>query len=153
PYYTSDGKMWRRQFDTGLLNPRIDPPFYSPASTPSASDGTFTDHIDISWTLIPYALGYKLIRVGGGETREIGWLGPYVTNWQDNANSGVKPGVNYTYTVVAGWSPSNGDFLGQVRLSADTGYINAASATKGTFPTIINVSWPAIPGAEGYKLV
>lgn len=112
-----------------------------------ASDGSSTTAVNLSWTAVSGAPGYRVFRaIGSGTPVEIGQ--PTASNFADTT---AAVGTVYTYAVkVKG-------LLGDSEYSnSDTGYIaNAAtptgvSATDGTSTANVVVTWNAVANATSY---
>ena len=112
----------------------------------TASDGTLTTGVAISWSAVAGATGYRVYRaVGAGAATQIGL--PTGTTFSDTT---ATAGTVYTYTVRARSAAGNTLFS-----APDTGWRNlpaptAVSATDGTFTTKVRISWAAVAGATGY---
>ncbi len=114
-----------------------------------ASDGTFTNKVQLTWTASDGASSYavyRATRIGGTRTL----LGsPKDTSFADTT---AKPGVTYYYWVKA--------FQG-INASAysvnDTGWRKLSppanlQASDGTFTTKVQLTWAASSGATSYKV-
>jgi hypothetical protein len=114
----------------------------------SASDGGFTDRVDIAWLAVPSATSYQVYRDGGliGE--------PTAASQSDTA---VNPGQIYDYSVracnPAGCSSESQPNPGHARLSAPA---NAATSCDFSGPSTDGIpvfSWSAVSGAvEFYEV-
>ncbi|MDB5355900.1 MAG: hypothetical protein JWN24_2353 [Phycisphaerales bacterium] len=131
--------------------------------TPSVSRGL--DHVLVTWTPVPFATDYKVVRSDGFV---FGWLTSEATQWYDWGGAavpagqwnGLVPGVHYTYTIVAAFGSkdaNNGtDYSKQEPVGAASGYekdYDVAAATAGTFSDHIVVTWTPVPFATDYKVV
>lgn len=79
----------------------------SPPSYVSASDGTYADHVSVSWPSVSGASYYQVYR----STSSAGTK-PVISGWQANryySDSSVTPGVIYYYWVKAATSSSGAD--------------------------------------------
>lgn len=129
--------------DTGFAGLPAPPGF-------SATDGTYTDRVELVWSEVQNAVSYSIFR---SETNDYPF-GPLlttvtVTSYTDTA---AVPGRLYYYWVRALAS----DTLGQPS-KLDTGFAFLVtpynvSASDGTFADRVRVSWPAIAGATVYHV-
>ncbi len=115
----------------------------------SASDGTYTDRVRLTWYASPSATSYKISRaIGSGIAAQIGTS--TATTFDDMT---ARAGTVYSYTVKA--FNSSTDSAASV---ADTGYIRAANgptnllATDGTFADKVVLMWNSVANATGYKI-
>jgi len=118
--------------------------------TVSASDGTYTDRVQLSWTSATGASGYRVYRSeGGGTPALIASLGSTSLSYADTSAS---PGITYSYQLASTHS------LGESLLgAANTGFRSysvpvGVAATDGTASTGVTVSWTAFPTATGYTV-
>lgn len=115
----------------------------------TATDGTSTANVTVSWTAAAGATGYRVFRgAGTGIGVQIGTTTTPVTFVDTTATAGVS----YTYWVKA--ITANGD---SVASAVNTGWRNIATptgiaATDGTLTTGVTVSWSAVSGAAGYRV-
>lgn len=118
----------------------------------AASDGTFTDKVVVSWTEVAGAVAYSVWRgVGSAAPTEISAGGGVAgTTFEDTT---ATPAFSYKYFV------RTISTLGPSALSTpDTGYRGflppaEVSASDGTFPNKIEVSWTQAAGATAYKIL
>ena len=112
-----------------------------------AGDGLSTASVAVTWTALPNAAGYKILR--SGTVAAIGTVG-VVTTFTDMS---AVAGTSYTYTVKA---------LGAIGVSAvslgDTGYRNltaptGVAASDGASTANVTVAWAALLNATGYKIL
>jgi len=124
----------------------------------SASDGTYSDHIYVSWSSVSGATHYRLARstISSGSDAIYG-------EWQSSTRSyndyGVTPGVTYYYWVQAATSSSG---TGASDLSSyNSGYASSSgtlpapswiTASDGTRSDGVAVSWASVTGATHYKI-
>ena len=119
----------------------------------SASDGTSSAHIEVTWSPVSGADGYRLYRGTtniSGDATEIHDLSG--TSFND---PNVAPDTNYYYFVSAYNSEGESDLsapdVGQ-RLANPPAIPNNLSASDGTSSEHIAVSWSSVSGATGYRL-
>jgi len=121
--------------------------------TPSASDGTYTDRVRITWDSVTGATYYRVYRAtsSGGTKTALG-------SWQTGTSyddTGATPGQTYYYWVSAGTSSSGAHESG--RSYWDTGYRTLSAptgviATDGTYSDRVSVSWNNVSGASHYQV-
>jgi fibronectin type 3 domain-containing protein len=120
----------------------------------SASDGTYSDKIRVTWISVTGATEYQVYReepFGGGTTEVIcSWQG--ATSCDDMTASG---GITYYYWLKAKNScGSESDFS-----TYNTGYTSCPSqaapgglsASDGTYPDKVEVTWNSVAGATQYQ--
>ena len=119
----------------------------SAPATVTASKGTSTTAVNLSWTAVTGATGYKVYRATGQVSGTL-LASPTGTSYVD---ASAEPGVYYTYTVAAnsalGPSSTKGD-TGWRMLSAPT----SVSATDGTDTSNVVITWAAPAGATRYSV-
>ncbi|WP_223788753.1 fibronectin type III domain-containing protein [Marinicella meishanensis] len=128
----------------------------NPPATPtnvSATDGTFTDRVRVTWSAVSDASSYALYRRDPGQSS---WT-PWNTNIQGTTSDDTAaiPGLSYEYSVRAcnQWGCGNHSAL-------DTGFAantalqppSTVTATQGTFDDRIVVNWSAVAGATSYNV-
>jgi len=115
----------------------------------TASDGSFTDKVVISWTGSTGATSYQVYRAtSAGGTK----AGPATTAATSINDTTATPGVTYWYFVKACRGANCSAFS-----AFDTGWRNIApptnvQASDGTFPDKVRITWTASLGATSYKL-
>jgi fibronectin type 3 domain-containing protein len=115
----------------------------------SASDGTYTDKVQINWTASSGATSYKVYRAASA-TGAKGLLGsPTSTSYDDTT---ATPGLTYYYWVRACRGAHCSDYsasdAGWRNLSAPTG----VTASDGAFTDKVVVSWTGSAGATSYQV-
>ena len=115
----------------------------------TATDGTSTSEVTVTWAASTGATGYQVWRaIGTGVAAQIATVGAVLTYSDTTAIAGTL----YTYTVKA---------TGAVGVSAastgNTGYRSliapmSVAATDGTLTTGVTVTWAASTGATGYQV-
>ncbi|MBM4116005.1 MAG: hypothetical protein FJ252_09060, partial [Phycisphaerae bacterium] len=134
--------------DTGFRN-------LLPPAGVSASDGTFTSRVEVSWLSALGATQYEVLRSqGGASAAVIATIGgqngsPPPLGYTDES---VVPAVQYSYSVrargavgVSAASAANGGHAGLPPPAA-------VSATDGTLAAGVRVTWQASAGATGYRI-
>ncbi|MFM7479708.1 MAG: hypothetical protein ACKO4V_01085, partial [Planctomycetota bacterium] len=114
-----------------------------------ATDGSFTEHVQITWNALAGAESYELFRaVGSATPQPLASVGS-VTSFSDTS---AAPGVTYSYSVrgigAAGPSATSASNTGFRQLSPPT----SVAATDGTLGTGVTIAWEASSGATGYRL-
>jgi len=128
--------------DTGWRKPT------APAGL-TASDGTYTDKVLISWTASPGATSYQVYRATSATGTK---AGPAATASTTTNDASATPGVTYYYFVKACRGANCSDYS-----AYDTGWRTIApptnvQASDGTFTDKVRLTWTASPGATSYKL-
>ncbi|MCP5420098.1 MAG: hypothetical protein H6970_13885 [Gammaproteobacteria bacterium] len=110
-----------------------------------ASDGTFTDQVEILWSAATSATGYRVFRDGNQVAQTAGTFA---------FDTKMTPGQKHNYTVAACFSAGCGQ-----ESQSDTGYARLATpanaSTSCNFSTpgpdgVPVFSWNAVPGAVTY---
>ncbi len=115
----------------------------------SATDGTSTANVTVTWSAAAGASGYRVFRaVGAGIGTQIGTT----TTPLAFVDATAVAGTSYTYWVKT--ITANGD---SVASAVNTGWRNVAvptgvAATDGTLTTGVTVTWTAVAGATGYRV-
>lgn len=151
PYPT---RMWSESYEIWIVPPLLHIEYTaSPPEAPtnvSATDGSYTDKVQITWTASSGATSYKVYRNttnNSGTATQIGT--PTQTSYNDTS---ATPGTTYYYWVKA--SSANGDSSFS---SPDTGWRKLTaptnvSATDGTHTDKVQITWNASNGATSYKV-
>ena len=113
----------------------------------SASDGTSTTQVTISWSAVAGVTGYDVLRDGNKIGSSIG----IQTIYQD---ASALPGIRYTYTVksvtAAGSSAAS---VGDVGYRGALEIPTEVAASDGTFTDKISITWIAAYQATGYEIL
>ncbi len=136
------------------LNPVTSPP--SPPTGVSASDGTFTDKVRISWVSSDGADNYKVYRNTTDSTSGAAELtSSHPTSPYDDFSA--TPEATYYYWIKACNGAGCSGFS-----TSDSGYAASAvtipspptgvTASDGTFTDKVRISWTASDGASYYKI-
>ena len=118
---------------------------------PSASQGTFSDRVRVSWTPGRGCTSHKIYRSISGQSEAfITTVGSTVTSYDDLA---LPVGVSASYRIEAIFSGGLPAFsavssLGWRAPPAPTG----VSASDGTSTLHVTVTWAAATGATGYQI-
>jgi len=114
-----------------------------------ASDGTALDRIEVRWNVVLGATAYDVFRSGTSAAIAV----VASASFDDVVAAGVPvAGTAYTYTVRARTE------VAQSALSTgNSGFRSLppsaqVSATDGTLPAVVRVSWSPVPGASGYRV-
>ncbi|MBQ9431453.1 MAG: InlB B-repeat-containing protein, partial [Kiritimatiellae bacterium] len=116
----------------------------------SASDGSSTEWISVTWDAVEGAVSYRVLRATTGSLEEAVEVGTSTgTSWTDND---VESGVIYTYWVVA-----VGAGISSEVSSSDEGYLRLGvpgnvTATNGGFVDRVDVAWDPVTAASHYRV-
>jgi fibronectin type 3 domain-containing protein len=127
------------------------PPLQTPTSV-SASDGTYTDKVYVTWSASPGATSYQVCRCTGSMSADTNQIGiAYGTTFNDTT---AVPGTTYYYLVKAVNASQTSGFS-----SSDSGYRRPAllaptgiAASDGTYSDKVRVTWNAVSGASSYEV-
>jgi fibronectin type 3 domain-containing protein len=115
----------------------------------AASDGTFTDKVQISWDAVSGATSYRVYQATteSGAKTLIG--SPTLSPFNDTI---ATPGMLYFYWVKACGDTGCGDYS-----AYDTGWRRPLApenvgASDGTFPDTVWINWDAVSGATSYEV-
>ncbi len=129
-------------------------------ATPTVSDGTYFDHINIKWTKVADATMYEVWRSDTINSAGAKFLSRtsqiFYDNMADDTNGGTvsKLGrdTTYYYFIKAGngngWSDFSKRDSGKVSVKGPAKVI----ATQGVYSDRIVISWTAVPGATTYDV-
>ena len=133
------------------------PPSCTVPSAPtsvSATDGTYNDHIIVTWDSASDATDYEVWRNTSNNSGSAFKLGDYTSPFDD---SNVSTGIPYYYWVKAKNSCGTSGFS-----SSDSGYASPSctvpsaptgvSATDGTYNDHIRITWDSASDATGYEV-
>lgn len=126
------------------------PPAPSVPTGLSASDGSDTGKVEITWNEVTWATSYELWRNTTGNTNSVSLITSQAgTNYADNT---TVPGALYYYWVKAvnytDTSPMSGSNSGYRAISAPS----SLAASDGTYSDKVRLTWNSTPGAEGYNI-
>ena len=117
----------------------------------SASDGTSEAAVTITWTAVPNAVKYQVLRAASSQQTPT-LLATVDAPALSSSDATGAPGTRFTYSVravsalnVVGSPATDTGYRG---LSAPTG----VSAGKGASTSAIAVAWNAVTGATAYKV-
>lgn len=124
-------------------------PTLGPATQLQASDGEFTDRVQLKWAAVPKATGYTVYRddmrvpvatVQGGENTSFDDL---VIDVGKEGTYGVRATTMFTHGALS---------------DSDTGHRNieppqGVKASRGTAADAVEVDWQPVDGAEGYVVL
>jgi fibronectin type 3 domain-containing protein len=114
-----------------------------------ASDGTYTDRVQLNWYTSLGATSYKVLRATSSTGTKVLLGSPTVNSYADSA---VTPGVTYYYWVRACKDTRCSDFSlensGWRNLSAPANL----QASDGTYTDKVQLTWAACAGATSYSV-
>ncbi|MGN1050919.1 MAG: fibronectin type III domain-containing protein [Acutalibacteraceae bacterium] len=148
-----DGKtIW-----TNCMRPGIEGTAVASAVNFKSAKSAGYDSIDISWTPVSGATGYRLYRKAKGESS---WskIAPYLNgeNMSSYTDSSVVTGTPYTYKIRAYTKVDSTYIWGQTSSSTVTATAipdtpEVVSASRNSFNSIF-ITWTGVSGATGYKV-
>jgi fibronectin type 3 domain-containing protein len=153
-YYWIKSKHWGgtsgfSSSDSGYR--QVNPP--SAPTGVSASDGTYTDRVRVSWNSSSGATAYEVWRHTSNSSGSASKIGDPSSSPYDDTTA--VAGTTYYYWVKAsnaggtsGFSPSDSGYRQVSPPSAPTG----VSATDGTYTDKVRVSWNSSSGATAYEV-
>jgi len=123
----------------------------------SATDGTYTDKIHVTWNSVSGADTYQVFRADaeGGTYTQIAETTDTSYDDVDDAGSPVDPCVSYWYKVRACNSDGCSDLS-----DADEGWRETrvtdvpgnVTASDGTYPDKVHITWSEVTGADKYEV-
>ncbi|MCX6993327.1 MAG: FG-GAP-like repeat-containing protein, partial [Kiritimatiellaeota bacterium] len=121
-----------------------------PPSVVTASKGTYSDKVRVTWDLVANATAYQVWRNTANSTATATNLTTTASAIYDD--TAVTPEVIYYY-----WIRSSNNLGISAFSSPDTGYRNlyapvGLTASKGTYTDKVVLSWTASAGAVGYEI-
>jgi fibronectin type 3 domain-containing protein len=115
----------------------------------TATDGTFTDHVHVTWNEVDFASNFKVFRAST-PTGSYTLVGTVFGNLQ--FDDVPPPGANFFYKVKTFTTPGDSALSaldgGFTKLSAPTG----VTATDGTLADRVRITWNAVEGANSYNV-
>jgi fibronectin type 3 domain-containing protein len=134
---------------------------FCPLPTPtglSASDGSYSDRVHLSWNPVSGATWYNLYRATNPDGEYTNFVTIGSTSWNDTA---VTPGVQYYYKVSCNNSATSQECLSEPS-GPEPGHAAAADcplptptglrATDGAYSDRVRLSWNPVSGATWYNL-
>jgi hypothetical protein len=155
----SDGELFDTQsFTITISLTELTTP--SPPTNVSASDGSYTDKVQITWNTVTGASHYQVYRAlyssGLGRSAISGWQTG--TSYDD---TGVTKGDTYYYWLKAAtgssgdnasdFSASNSGYAA-VMLPIDLDPPTGVSASDGTYTDKVRITWNTVTGASHYRV-
>ncbi|MDD5677179.1 MAG: YDG domain-containing protein [Kiritimatiellae bacterium] len=118
----------------------------------TATDGTYTNKVVVSWNPVVGAINYKVYRYSTFDSTTAEPIGASVTT--DFNDYTALPGVRYYYWVS---SVNHNLAEGAMSTNRETGYRGLAApggvfATDGIYLNKVRVTWPLVDGATGYRV-
>ena len=117
----------------------------------SASEGLFTNKVQVSWSSVSGATLYRVYRNGVDSLSGAAHLGNIAASPFDDPTA--DPGVVYHYWVKASDGLNDSDYSASdsgYRASTVLGIPTGVSASDGTFTNQVRVTWNAVSGASSY---
>lgn len=129
---------------------------YSALAAPTgvaATDGSYTDRVDIAWNAVLGATHYKVYRSTSSGGTKTG-----ISGWQTGltySDTSATPGTNYYYWVTAATSSSGANESGFS--TYDTGWRalsppGGVTATDGLLRDKVRITWNPAAGASYYRV-
>ena len=146
----SDSESWITGSGQVIIGSSTQPP--AAPATVSASDGTYSDKIEITWAESAFATYYRLYRnttANSASATQIG--GDLVNNLYDDATAAA--GQTYYYWVKAGNTHGTSNFS-----TNDPGYVATlaapanVSASDGSYTDKVTITWSPVSGATSYRV-
>ena len=158
PWHSASGTYYYSSFstpDTGYALPTTPP---VPTGL-TASDGTYTNKVSLSWNDVTGETGYQVYRSTTNNSATAAWLcllGANATSFDDTS---AVPGTTYYYWVRALVLVS-GTYYYSNFSTPDTGYALAIpppvptglTASDGTYTNKVSLSWNDVTGETGYQV-
>lgn len=122
-------------------------------STPSASDGTYTDRVRVIWSSVSAATSYRVYRC---TNTSISSCGTYYTDTASPYDdTGAVAGITYYYRLKACNGAGCSDYSGYnsgYRAVSPPPIPATPSASDGTYMDRVRVSWGSVSGATSYRV-
>ena len=120
-------------------------------STPSASDGTYTDKVRISWSSVSGANSYTIYRCTSTSSSSCSQISTDSSSPYDDTSATI--GTTYYYQLKA-CSNSGGNGCSDYS-NYDTGYRaivvpNTPTVSDGDYTDKVRISWSSVSGANSY---
>jgi hypothetical protein len=131
--YNSAGDSGFSNGDSGFVSAPTPQPPSAPTSV-SASDGTYTDRVRLSWTASSGATGYKVFRNTSNNSSGAQQIGTSTASQYDDTTAVV--GTTYWYWVKAYNSAGDSGFS-----NGDSGYVASSSSWQSE-----SVNWTVVYG-------
>ena len=116
----------------------------------SATDGTYNDKVNITWSDVIGAVNYNIYRNESNNSALATLLNTSLSNIYSDTT--ITPGKKYYYWIAAIASVGNSDLS-----ESDSGFAKlskpaALSATDGTYNNKVNITWSNVIGAVNYNI-
>ncbi|TGK01898.1 cysteine protease [Leptospira langatensis] len=122
----------------------------------SASQGSFSDKVTLTWESIPLAIGYEIYRKGSGDS-SFSKIGLSQTN--GFTDDGVQKDYAYSYKIATltdtdSSDLSNGEVIGYAKTEEAKAppKVVGLKASQGQFSNKIDLTWEVIDGANDYSI-
>ena len=125
----------------------------------TASDGTYTNKVSLSWNDVAGEGGYQVYRNTVNNSATAAWLGLLGADMTSFDDTGATPGTNYYYWVRS-LILYSGTYYYSNFSTPDTGYALAIpppvptglTASDGTYTNKVSLSWNDVVGDGGYQV-
>ena len=125
----------------------------------TASDGTYTNKVSLSWNDVTGEGGYQVYRSTVNNSATALWLGLVGANVTSFDDTTATPGTNYYYWVRS-LVLISGTYYYSNFSTPDTGYALALpppvptglTASDGTYTNKVSLSWNDVTGEGGYQV-
>lgn len=131
----------------------------SPPSGVTASDGAYGGSVRVSWNAVSGAIGYQIFRNTTGTIIIPPPMIASVSGATVYDDASVTTGTTYFYWVKT-MAMSGSTVVTSILSASDSGYATAptlspptgVSASDGTYPNYVRVTWNAVSGNSGYEV-
>ena len=117
-------------------------------ATVTASDGTYTDTVQVSWSNVPWVALYEVFRCTSTAKADCG-TAITVTSDLSYADDDAAAGTMYHYRVKANNAAGSSDYSGEdagYRVSDAPAAPDTINASDGAYTDTVQVSWQVCPG-------
>jgi len=120
----------------------------APSAAVTATDGTSLSQVTVSWTAVTGATGYEVLRAANSQLSSASVLGTVTGTSYSDTSAAVGTLYHYWVRTKSGANVSNPS-------APDTGHRGIAAptaltASDGSDPGRVTLSWTAVSGATGY---
>ena len=115
-----------------------------------ATDGTYNDKVDVTWSNVAYATAYNIYRSKTNDAFIAALLGTSTSNIYSDTT--VTPGVNYFYWIKATAEVGNSEISASDSGYAAIGTPTDVDASDGIYNNMVRVTWSPVAGVTLYKV-